>query len=120
MEQYKVAVDVVQDHVYDVNMAKASQEELEALHCVLQADGLAGIKTAVESLELQALDRAFAEEGSRAAKRRRRLRRRRRRRRRRRGTGDSYPPPQTSPNSHRPPSYPRWAWICSRRRCRFA
>ena len=63
MEQYKVAVDVVQDHVYDVNMAKASREELEALHCVLQADGLAGIKTAVESLELQALDRAFAEGG---------------------------------------------------------
>jgi len=37
MEQYRVAVDGVQDQVFDVQMAKASREELEALHRVLQA-----------------------------------------------------------------------------------
>jgi hypothetical protein len=40
MEQYRVAVDAVQEQAFDVQMAKASREELEALHRVLQAEGL--------------------------------------------------------------------------------
>ena len=40
MEQYRAAVDGVQEQVFDVQMAKASREELEALHRVLQAEGL--------------------------------------------------------------------------------
>ena len=40
MEQYRAAVDGVQEQVFDVQVAKASREELEALHRVLQAEGL--------------------------------------------------------------------------------
>jgi len=40
MEQYRAAVDGVQEQVFDVQMAKASREELEALHRVLQAEGI--------------------------------------------------------------------------------
>jgi len=65
MEQYRVAVDAVQDQVFDVQMAKASREELEALHRVLQAEGLAGLTAAAEALELEALHRALLEGGQR-------------------------------------------------------
>ena len=64
MEQYRVAVDAVQDQVFDVQMAKASREELEALHRVLQAEGLAGLTAAAEALELEALHRALLEGGA--------------------------------------------------------
>ena len=70
IEQYRVAVDTVQDDVFDVHMAEATREELEALHSVLQTEGLAGLRATVKSLEMQALERAFAEggeEGLRAA-----------------------------------------------------
>ena len=65
MEQYRVAVDGVQDQVFDVQMAKASREELEVLHRVLQAEGLAGLTAAAEALELEALHRALLEGGQR-------------------------------------------------------
>ena len=44
IEQHKDAVAAVQDHVFDVQMAKASAEELEALHRVLQAEGIQGLR----------------------------------------------------------------------------
>ena len=62
----------MQEAVFDVHMAKASREDLEALHRVLQAGGLAGLQAAVEALELEELDRALAEggeEGRREAER---------------------------------------------------
>ena len=63
MEQYKMAVDHVQDLVCDVQMAKASREELEALHRVLHSEGLAGLQAKIKALELQSLYRALMDGG---------------------------------------------------------
>ena len=63
MEQHRVAVDAVQDDVFDVQMAKASREELEGLHGVLQNEGIAGLQAAIKALELKSLYRALMEGG---------------------------------------------------------
>ena len=59
MEQYRVAVDGVQDQVFDVQMAKASREELEALHRVLQACNHTLVAHACSHMELEALHRVL-------------------------------------------------------------
>ena len=59
MEQHRAAVETVQDLVFDVQVAKASREELEELHRVLQSDGLSGLMDAMKAIELKALHRAL-------------------------------------------------------------
>ena len=47
MEQHRMAVETVQDLAMDSQMAKASFEELTALHRVLQAQGISGLRDTV-------------------------------------------------------------------------
>ena len=63
LQQYKDAVDATQDRVFDVQMAKASREELEALHKVLHEKGIQGLRAAVKALELQKLHKILMDEG---------------------------------------------------------
>lgn len=63
MQMYKDAVEVVQDAVFDAQMAKASMEELESLHSVLQAEGVPGLRKALQALELQRLHKVLLEGG---------------------------------------------------------
>ena len=63
MQQYRDAIDTVQDHVFDAQMAKTSAEELEQLHKVLQAEGIPGLRAVMKALELKALHRVLMDEG---------------------------------------------------------
>ena len=63
MALYREAIESVQGHVYDIHMAKASAKELETLHEVLQAEGIAGLRAAIKALELKAMHRVLLDEG---------------------------------------------------------
>ena len=63
IEQYTDAIDTVEDHVYDAQMAKQSVSELEELHRVLQVEGIQGLRASTKALELRKLHRVLMEEG---------------------------------------------------------